>query len=124
MKKFTSMKPCKIINVNYNIYDLNSQDCILYLKETSCLFIFTSIYINYTFLVYRRCKKFPVIGMDCEWTPVHRKKEKPDVALLQIATNDGFCILLRTCFMTELPHAMLVKTNNKLIFIICFFFFK
>ncbi|XKL62466.1 hypothetical protein PGB90_002299 [Kerria lacca] len=57
--------------------------------------------------IYQRCKKFPVIGMDCEWTPVHRKKEKPDVALLQIATNDGFCILLRTCFMTELPHAML-----------------
>lgn len=57
----------------------------------------------------RRCSSYPVIGLDCEWTPCHRKKQKPDVALLQIATRDGFCVLFRTCFMKVVPSQLLVS---------------
>jgi ribonuclease D len=58
--------------------------------------------------IYRKCKLFPVIGMDCEWTATRQKNQKPDVALLQIATKDGWCVLFRTCFMSKVP-ASLVK---------------
>lgn len=52
---------------------------------------------------------FPVIGLDCEWTPVRRKNQKADVALLQIATIDGSCVLFRTCMMSEIPNSLAVR---------------
>jgi len=62
------------------------------------------------FILCRRCLSYPVIGLDCEWTPVRRKKQLPDVALLQIATRDGYCVLFRTCFMEEVPLPLLVNS--------------
>lgn len=56
--------------------------------------------------IYRKCITFPVIGMDCEWTATRIKNKKPDVALLQIATRDGYCVLFRTCFMNEVPASL------------------
>ena len=35
----------------------------------------------------------PVLGLDCEW--VSRGKHQAPVALLQIATISGLCVLLR-----------------------------
>lgn len=47
--------------------------------------------------------------MDCEWTATRIKNKKPDVALLQIATRDGYCVLFRTCFMNEVPASLSVS---------------
>ena len=49
---------------------------------------------------------FPVVGLDCEWTPVRKKNQKADVALLQIATIDGSCFLFRTCLMDKISHSL------------------
>lgn len=50
--------------------------------------------------------------MDCEWIPTTKKNQQPDVSLLQIAAVDGFCVLIRTCYIAELPPSLLVRVET------------
>ncbi|XP_037076993.1 exonuclease 3'-5' domain-containing protein 2-like [Pollicipes pollicipes] len=47
-----------------------------------------------------RCAAAPVLGFDCEW--VTRGSERRPVALLQLATLNGLCVLVRLCRLG--PH--------------------
>ena len=43
--------------------------------------------------VRRDLRLLPLLGLDCEW--VNRGKAKSPVALLQLATISGLCVLVR-----------------------------
>lgn len=51
------------------------------------------------------CENFPVIGFDCEWWSI--KGPRRPVALLQLASPGGLCVLARLCQMNSLPTALL-----------------
>lgn len=52
----------------------------------------------------RKCADFRVLGFDCEWvTDAGRRRP---VALLQLASGDGFCALIRLCHIKELPQGL------------------
>ena len=55
----------------------------------------------------------PSVGMDAEWT-YDNKSRRRRVALLQLATLDGFCLLIRLCRMRHIPEELKVcETCNK-----------
>ncbi|XP_046394204.1 exonuclease 3'-5' domain-containing protein 2 isoform X2 [Ischnura elegans] len=55
----------------------------------------------------RECSNsFPVLGMDCEWVPEWDPREKNPVALLQLATLSGYCVLFRLSFMGSIPGSV------------------
>ncbi|CAM1317977.1 EXD2 (predicted), partial [Pycnogonum litorale] len=58
------------------------------------------------------CKKFRCLGLDCEWVTKGRSVQK--VALLQLATYSGICVLLRLCHLKErLPENLLSLLNDR-----------
>jgi len=48
--------------------------------------------------------KLPVIGLDCEW--VSQDGKSGPVALLQLATCSGLCVLVRLCNMGNIPNTL------------------
>ncbi|XP_043234842.1 exonuclease 3'-5' domain-containing protein 2-like isoform X1 [Amphibalanus amphitrite] len=50
-----------------------------------------------------RCSETPVLGLDCEWVTEPGGRRRP-VALLQLATLDGLCVLVRLCRLPDLPE--------------------
>ncbi|PNF14767.1 hypothetical protein B7P43_G08342 [Cryptotermes secundus] len=50
----------------------------------------------------RKCADFRVLGFDCEWVSDARRRRP--VALMQLASEDGFCALIRLCHMKQLPE--------------------
>ncbi|CAG9782704.1 unnamed protein product [Diatraea saccharalis] len=52
----------------------------------------------------RRCKKYKIIGFDCEWVTDHGKR-KP-VALMQLSTYDGYCGLFRLSHLKSVPNSL------------------
>ena len=42
---------------------------------------------------------YQVMGFDCEWVSGEDGKARP-VALLQLATSSGLCVLVRLCFFS------------------------
>lgn len=78
--------------------------------------------------IQKEIKQTRVIGFDCEWTSAaaqqhHSQKEEVDVAeiegidgrvsLLQLATHNEICILLRLLYMEEFPASLLDLLSNK-----------
>lgn len=59
--------------------------------------------------ICRHCAEYNVLGMDCEWVG------RGTVALLQLATHQGVCVLIRMCILKTLPselkvgHLMLIE---------------
>ncbi|PSN47595.1 Exonuclease 3'-5' domain-containing protein 2 [Blattella germanica] len=49
-----------------------------------------------------RCSHYRVLGFDCEW--VTRNGRRCPIALMQIASSDGFCALIRLSTLTEFPQ--------------------
>ena len=54
----------------------------------------------------------PVLGFDCEW--VTRGSSRRPVALLQLATLDGLCVLIRLCRLSQIPDDL--KVNYIMVF--------
>ncbi|KAL9889059.1 exonuclease 3'-5' domain-containing protein 2-like isoform 1-T1 [Glossina fuscipes fuscipes] len=50
------------------------------------------------------CKHYKVLGFDCEWVSVGRSRNP--VALLQLASPNGFCGLFRLCHMHHIPQSL------------------
>ncbi|XP_062546480.1 exonuclease 3'-5' domain-containing protein 2-like isoform X2 [Armigeres subalbatus] len=50
------------------------------------------------------CKKYPVLGLDCEWNNDRNGRRK--VALLQLATQTGLCFLFRLCKIGYIPEEL------------------
>ena len=44
----------------------------------------------------------PVLGMDCEWVPVSKGRKRRPVAMLQLATYSGLCVLVRLLKMKNI----------------------
>lgn len=51
--------------------------------------------------IRRHCEDFPVVGFDCEWWSIKGPRRK--VALLQLASGGGLCILVRLHRLDSLP---------------------
>nr|XP_019559298.2 exonuclease 3'-5' domain-containing protein 2-like [Aedes albopictus] len=51
----------------------------------------------------KHCNEYPVLGLDCEWNNWY---ERFPVALLQLATNQGLCVLIRLCKMDSIPSTL------------------
>lgn len=51
----------------------------------------------------RHCNDYPVLGLDCEWYNMY---ERHPVALLQLATNQGLCVLIRLCEIDYIPSTL------------------
>ena len=49
-----------------------------------------------------------MLGLDCEWVTELGGRRRP-VALLQLATLDGLCVLVRLCRLRELPEDLRVS---------------
>lgn len=61
----------------------------------------------------QHCSEFPVLGLDCEW---NGWSGRPPVALLQLATHRGLCVLIRLCEMDTIPielYQLLSDANVK-----------
>ncbi|RZF47223.1 hypothetical protein LSTR_LSTR004932 [Laodelphax striatellus] len=58
-----------------------------------------------------RLKYSCVLGLDCEWKPETRRGERNEVALLQLAAADGYCVVYRLSELEEVPRD--VKTWNE-----------
>jgi len=56
----------------------------------------------------------PVIGLDCEW--VSQDGKSGPVALLQIATFRGLCILVRLCKMSSIPNSLKEILASQIVF--------
>ncbi|KAK6180942.1 hypothetical protein SNE40_008903 [Patella caerulea] len=56
-----------------------------------------------------------ILGLDCEWLPYAEGETESRVALLQLATYDGLCVLVRLCQMShdDLPKSLLEILANK-----------
>ncbi|KAL9873126.1 exonuclease 3'-5' domain-containing protein 2-like isoform 1-T1 [Glossina fuscipes fuscipes] len=52
----------------------------------------------------KHCGDYKVLGFDCEWVSVGRSR-KP-VALLQLASSNGFCGLFHLCHMHHIPKSL------------------
>nr|XP_029718912.1 exonuclease 3'-5' domain-containing protein 2-like [Aedes albopictus] len=50
------------------------------------------------------CRNFPVIGLDCEWVSFYGTRQK--VALLQLASASGLCLLIRLFQMDAFPREL------------------
>lgn len=58
-------------------------------------------------LLREHCREFPVLGFDCEWVREKGKQVKPHpVALLQLASHRGLCVLIRLFLMEEIPQEL------------------
>lgn len=51
-----------------------------------------------------RLKYSCVLGLDCEWKPETRRGERNEVALLQLAAADGYCVVYRLSELEEVPR--------------------
>ena len=49
-----------------------------------------------------------MLGLDCEWTSSAGGSRRP-VSLLQLATLDGLCVLVRLCHIPDLPDDLRVS---------------
>lgn len=47
------------------------------------------------------CRDYRILGFDCEW--VTEKGKRHPVALLQLASHQGLCALIRLCQMKRIP---------------------
>lgn len=67
---------------------------------------------------FRHCDEFNVLGFDCEWVSDYTGRRK--VALLQLATHRGLCVLIRLCKLKHIPSDLAVSLTRsqriKLIF--------
>ncbi|XP_039283645.1 exonuclease 3'-5' domain-containing protein 2 [Nilaparvata lugens] len=52
----------------------------------------------------KKCKDIRVIGLDCEWVSEGKKTNK--IALLQLASIDGYCSLIRLCALGNVPNSL------------------
>ncbi|KAJ4425777.1 exonuclease 3'-5' domain-containing protein 2 [Periplaneta americana] len=50
----------------------------------------------------RNCAEFRVLGFDCEW--VTKDGKRRPVALMQLASRNGYCALIRLCCVKEIPQ--------------------
>lgn len=63
--------------------------------------------INYFF---RQCCELGVLGFDCEWVTVGGARRP--IALLQLASHDGFCALFRLCRLKKIPPELRVIVES------------
>ncbi|XP_026464756.1 exonuclease 3'-5' domain-containing protein 2-like [Ctenocephalides felis] len=63
-------------------------------------------------LLMRQCCELGVLGFDCEWVTVGGARRP--IALLQLASHDGFCALFRLCRLKKIPPELraLLEDNN------------
>lgn len=63
----------------------------------------------------RHCEEYSVLGFDCEWVtePGYGRGE---VALLQLASHRGLCVLVRLSKLKHIPTELAVKCFLKLKF--------
>eukprot|EP00092_Neocalanus_flemingeri_P045105 GFUD01050253.1.p1 GENE.GFUD01050253.1~~GFUD01050253.1.p1 ORF type:complete len:571 (+),score=175.73 GFUD01050253.1:246-1958(+) len=55
-------------------------------------------------MLTRDISRLPVIGLDCEW--VSQEDKAGPVAMLQLATYSGLCVLVRLCNMATIPNTL------------------
>lgn len=56
------------------------------------------LYLSFS---HSHCQKYNVIGFDCEWITVGGTRRP--IALLQLATHQGLCALIRLCILKCIP---------------------
>lgn len=55
--------------------------------------------------IRRHCASFPVLGFDCEWWTT-KGPQRRMVALMQLASPGGLCVLIRLCRMNSIPSEL------------------
>lgn len=63
-----------------------------------------SVLEDFIYRIRSHCEDFPVIGFDCEWWSIRGPRRQ--VALLQLASGGGLCILVRLCQMRWMTDKM------------------
>lgn len=58
------------------------------------------------------CEEYNVLGFDCEWV-VDALGVRQDVALLQLASHRGLCVLVRLCEFGKIPSELQVNSKRK-----------
>lgn len=56
--------------------------------------------------IFRICTEHRVLGFDCEW--VTKNGTRHPIALLQLASHDGFCALIRLSKIQHVPSELRV----------------
>ena len=69
--------------------------------------IFTKSYFD-----CRDCSAIPILGFDCEWSNFNNKAQP--VALIQLASYQGRCALVRVGLMSSIPETLKVTKNPQL----------
>lgn len=64
----------------------------------SFFFIVSFFLLNH----FRHCMEYNILGIDCEWNKAKK------LALLQLATHRGLCVLIRLSRMKKLPNELKV----------------
>lgn len=59
----------------------------------------------------KKCEDIRVIGLDCEWVAEGKKANK--IALLQLASIDGYCSLIRLCALGHVPNSLKELLSDK-----------
>ncbi|XP_037025207.1 exonuclease 3'-5' domain-containing protein 2-like isoform X2 [Bradysia coprophila] len=55
-------------------------------------------------LLQSHCNEYPVLGFDCEWVSETGGRRK--IALLQLASYRGLCVLIRLCDLETIPSPL------------------
>ncbi|EFX73459.1 hypothetical protein DAPPUDRAFT_325251 [Daphnia pulex] len=62
----------------------------------------------------KHCSEVPILGFDCEWSNVDGNTQP--IALIQLASHQGVCALVRVCCLSTLPESLKnILTNPKIL---------
>lgn len=60
----------------------------------------------------RHCEEYNVLGFDCEWI-IDQYGVRQNVALVQLASHRGLCVLIRLCEFGKIPTELQVKNQTQ-----------
>lgn len=65
-------------------------------------------------VLLRDCAEIPILGFDCEW--VNFNGNTQPIALIQLASHQGICALVRVCCLSTLPETLKnILSNPKIL---------
>ncbi|KAG4079706.1 hypothetical protein HA402_009092 [Bradysia odoriphaga] len=65
------------------------------------------------------CEAIPALSLDCEWVPPPFSPSRRPIALLQLATCQGLCLLIRLCRIQKIPIELKRILYNSAILKVC-----
>lgn len=86
-----------------------------YVNQILVALVSSEFLLNHLFSHFpnRHCKEYNVFGFDCEWV-VDQYGVRQNVALIQLASHRGLCVLVRLCEFGKIPSELQVNLEGEI----------